>query len=308
MLLLASLLSLLVGVSLAVMGGGGSILTVPILRYVLGLRAHEAIAISMLVVCTTSLAALIPHARGKRVNWQVGVTFGLAGMLGAFVTGRLTRFVPALLLLLGFALLMFATAFSMLRKPKALQRTAAAPGAMALPKILAEGVAVGAVTGLLGAGGGFVVVPALVLLAKLPMDVAVGTSLVVVAMNTAAGFLGMTGQLAVDSRLALMLSTAAVLGSSIGGAVAGSISPAALKRSFGWFVIATAWFIVAQELPRLMGYAPSISVALLVSCGGTLLCAGLAHASARTQALSSRTRLQQAELTQPPPERDPADA
>jgi uncharacterized membrane protein YfcA len=270
MLFIASLLALLVGISLGIMGGGGSILTVPILRYVLGMEPHQAIAVSMLVVGTTSLAALIPHAHRKRVQWRVGAVFGLAGMVGAFLAGRWTHWIPGIVLLIGFAVMMFATAIAMLHKPKQMRALPTA-SPVSLAKIVAQGLVVGAVTGLLGAGGGFVIVPALVLLTKLPMDIAVGTSLLVIAMNTAAGFLGLVGQVPIDKQVALIVSVAAVVGSLAGGALAGRIPPRVLKHSFGWFVVAMAFFILAQELPALVGCAPSIGSALAVSVFGTVV-------------------------------------
>ncbi|MEY4512605.1 MAG: hypothetical protein RLZZ450_4727 [Pseudomonadota bacterium] len=290
MLIVASLLAVLVGVSLGIMGGGGSILTVPILRYVLGMEAHRAIAVSMIVVGTTSLAALVPHARRGRVRWRVGLVFGLAGMVGAYAAGRITHFIPGIVLLSGFALMMFATAFAMLRKQKSVitQRPAVADKSVPLFKVIYQGAAVGAVTGLLGAGGGFVIVPALLLLTKLPIEEAVGTSLLVIAMNTAAGFLGVVGAVPVDFKLALVVSGAAVLGSIAGGAIAGHISPAALKSGFGWFVVAMAFFILAQELPELAHHAPSVLVALLISAAGTTACALLFHHITRRAARIAR--------------------
>jgi uncharacterized membrane protein YfcA len=192
-------------------------------------------------------------------------------MLGAFFAGRLTHHLPGIVLLSGFALMMFATAFAMLRKGKSKPGTSAAEAS--LPKILGLGAGVGAVTGLLGAGGGFVIVPALVLFAGLPMELAVGTSLVVVAMNAAAGFLGVMGQVTVNGNIALVVSSSAVLGSVAGGLLSGRISPATLRQGFGWFVIAMAFFILAQELPRYFGKVPSIAIALLCSLSGSLLTA-----------------------------------
>jgi uncharacterized membrane protein YfcA len=256
------------------MGGGGSILTVPILRYVLGMPTHEAIALSMLVVGTTSLAALIPHARHKRVQWRVGIAFGFAGMLGAFFAARLNHAIPGVVLLSAFAIMMFATAFAMLRQPQQAPERQRARS-HALWKIAAEGFGVGAVTGLLGAGGGFAIVPALVLLLRLPMDIAVGTSLVVIAMNSFAGVVGVVGKVQIDATVAVSVSIAAVIGSVGGGAVAGRISPARLKKGFAWFVVTMAFFILAQELPELAGRTPSLRVSILVSVVGTTLCSVL---------------------------------
>jgi uncharacterized membrane protein YfcA len=252
MLIIASLLALLAGVSLGVMGGGGSILTVPILRYVLGMETHRAIGVSMIVVGTTSLAALIPYARRGRVRFRIGFAFGLAGMLGAYTTGRFTRFIPGVVLLSGLALMMFGTALAMLRKravTAALQPKAANDRELPLLGIMVQGLLVGALTGLLGAGGGFLVLPALVLRANLPMDAAVGTSLLVIAMNTSAGFAGLAGGVPLDLHVVAIISGAAVIGSVAGGAISSRIPVGVLRTSFGWFVVAMALFILAQELP-----------------------------------------------------------
>lgn len=268
MLLLALVLSVLVGVSLGLLGGGGSILTVPILRYVLDLEAHRAIALSLLVVGTTSLAALIPHARRGRVRWRTGLVFGAAGMAGAYLAGSIARFVPASVLLLAFGAMMVATAIAMLRRGRP---RPTAPAARDLPwlKVIGEGLVVGAVTGLVGAGGGFLVVPALVLLGGLSMEVAVGTSLVVIAMKSFAGFAGFAGHTPIDWTLALAVSAAAVAGSIAGGVVSSRVSPAALRAGFGWFVMAMAFFILAQELPLLVGRVPSLPIALAAALLGT---------------------------------------
>jgi uncharacterized membrane protein YfcA len=185
--------------------------------------------------------------------------------------GRLTHYIPGIVLLSGFALMMFATAFAMLRKhaPSAPAQPGAAEAALPLFKIVYQGAAVGALTGLLGAGGGFVIVPALLLLTKLPIRPAVGTSLLVIAMNTLAGFLGVAGAVPLDFKLSLIISGAAVLGSIAGGFLACRISPRALKSGFGWFVTAMAFFILAQELPVLAQRVPSMLAALLVSAAGT---------------------------------------
>jgi uncharacterized membrane protein YfcA len=265
---LAIVLAVLVGISLGVLGGGGSILTVPILRYALGMEAHRAIAVSLLVVGTTSLFALIPHARAGRVRWRTGLVFGAAGMLGAYLAGSVARFIPATFLLVTFGLMMLATAVAMLRERRVRASTAAAKD-LPVFKVIAEGLVVGAVTGLVGAGGGFLVVPALVLLGGLPMEVAVGTSLVVISMKSFAGLAGFLGHTPIDWKLALAISAAAVAGSVIGASFIGRVSPTALRRAFGWFVVAMALFILTQELPGLLGRAPSVHVAVLVALLGS---------------------------------------
>jgi uncharacterized membrane protein YfcA len=298
MLFVAVILALAVGLSLGMLGGGGSILTVPILRYALGMEGHQAIAMSLLVVGATSLAGLIPHARRGRVQWRTGIVFGGAGMLGAFLAGRVAHLVPAAVLLSGFALMMFATSFAMLRErrdpPAPSPAAAAAPATLPLAKVLAEGLVVGAVTGLVGAGGGFLVVPALVLLGKLPMDVAVGTSLLVIAMKSFAGLAGFLGHTTLDLHLAAWISAAAVAGSVAGGALAGRVKAETLRQAFGWLVVAMAFFIVAQELASLLERPLSPALAGVIAAAGTALVIGvrtLSRASAPRRRSSARRGL-----------------
>jgi uncharacterized protein len=301
MLSIAVVLALAVGLSLGMLGGGGSILTVPILRYALGMEGHEAIAMSLLVVGMTSLGGLIPHARRGRVQWRTGVVFGGAGMLGAFLAGRVAHRVPAALLLSGFALMMFATAFAMLRERRApAPSPAAAAAALPLAKVLGEGLVVGAVTGLVGAGGGFLVVPALVLIGKLPMDLAVGTSLLVIAMKSFAGLAGFLGHTSPDLRLAAWISAAAVVGSVVGGALAGRVKSETLRKTFGWMVIAMAFFIVVQELASLLGRVPSPALAGAVAAGATALVLGARKLSAwRPSARRRRAAAARPEVKRP---------
>lgn len=284
MLIVAVILALLVGVSLGLLGGGGSILTVPILRYVLGMEAHRAVALSLLVVGTTSLAALIPHARRGRVRWRTALIFGAAGMAGAFLAGRVAHLIPAVVLLVAFGVMMLVTAVAMLRG----RSSVSAPAQRELPvaKVLGEGLVVGAVTGLVGAGGGFLVVPALVILGGLPMEVAVGTSLVVIAMKSFAGFAGFLGHTPIDWTLAVWVSGAAVVGSFGGGALADRVSPARLRSAFGWFVVAMAFFILGQELPRVFGLEASVALALGLALVGTALAAAGRQLFSRAKAAS----------------------
>jgi uncharacterized membrane protein YfcA len=272
---IALVLALFVGGSLGLLGGGGSILTLPILRYALGMPAHEAIAVSLFVVGATSVAALIPHARRKHVEWTTGAAFGAAGMVGAYLAGRFSKYLPPALLLLGFGLMMLATGFAMLRRRSSSKSKAPSDEGrtLQLAKIVGEGLVVGAVTGMVGAGGGFLVVPALVLLGKLPMQTAVGTSLLVIAMKSFAGFAGFWGHTSITWSIALPLAAVAVVGSLVGGALAARVSARALQASFGWFVIAMAFFMLAQELPPIIGIPGSTSRALLVTLVGTGLTA-----------------------------------
>ncbi|MEV0446878.1 sulfite exporter TauE/SafE family protein [Streptomyces sp. NPDC050600] len=240
--------SLFVGVTLGVLGGGGSILTVPILVYLAGQGTKEAIATSLFVVGVTSLAALVPHARARRVRWKAGLLFGAFSMVGAYGGGRLAAYVPGTALLIAFALMMLATAVAMLRtsrrgaEPKPRRRD------LPLKHIAVDGLVVGAVTGLVGSGGGFLVVPALALLAGLPMGIAVGTSLLVIAMNSFAGLAGHLSGVGIDWGLALTVTAVAVVGSVIGGRFAGRIPQDSLRRAFGWFVVVMGVFVLTQQL------------------------------------------------------------
>jgi uncharacterized protein len=242
------LLSLLIGVSLGLLGGGGSILTVPILVYVAGQDPKTAIATSLLVVGVTSAAGMISHARAGRVRWRTGLLFGAAGMVGAYGGGRVAEFIPGTALLVAFGIMMVVTSVAMLRGRR---EVAPEHDADDLPvgRILLEGAVVGAVTGLVGAGGGFLVVPALVLLGGLPMATAVGTSLLVIAMKSGAGLLGYLASTPIDWELAGLVTAAAVVGSVAGGRLAGRIPEAQLRRAFGWFVLVMAVFVLVQELP-----------------------------------------------------------
>ncbi len=246
MFALALLLSTLIGVALGLLGGGGSILTTPILIYALGVEPKAAIATSLLVVGVTSVAAVIQHARAGNVEWRTGLVFGGAGMVGAYAGGFVAAWIPATVLMALFGAMMLATALAMFRGRKD-QGPTGGPG-QALWKILAEGLVVGVVTGLVGAGGGFLVVPALALLGGLPMKKAVGTSLLVIALKSFAGFAGHASHVRIDFELAALVSAAAVLGSFAGSRIASIVPADALRRGFAVFVLAMAVFVLSQQI------------------------------------------------------------
>ncbi len=246
MLVVALTLALLIGVTLGLLGGGGSMLTLPILTYVAGMETRPAIASSLFVVAVTSATGVIAHARAGRVRWRTGVVFGAAGMTGAFIGGRLAGHLPARALMIAFAAMMVAAAIAMIRG----RRGAADAAVRDVPvvRVLAQGVVIGLVAGIVGAGGGFLVVPALVLLGGLGIEAAVGTSLVVISMQSFAGFAGHLGHVDVDWPLTLMVTGAAVIGSFVGGALTGKVPPATLRRGFGVFVLLMAALVLAKEL------------------------------------------------------------
>lgn len=246
MLVLALVLSTLIGVALGLLGGGGSILTTPILIYALGVETKAAIATSLLVVGITSIAAVIQHARAGNVEWRTGLIFGGAGMAGAYIGGFVAGWIPATVLMVLFGLMMLATAVAMFQGRKD-------PGpstgqSQALLKIVAEGLVVGVVTGLVGAGGGFLVVPALALLGGLPMKKAVGTSLLVIALKSFAGYAGHAAHVTIDFELAALVSGAAVVGSFAGSRLANLVPPDALRRGFAGFVLVMAGFVLYQQI------------------------------------------------------------
>lgn len=248
-MILALPLSLCIGISLGLLGGGGSILTVPILIYALGVDEKAAMATSLLVVGITSAVAAVQHARAGNVVWRIAMVFAPAGMVGAFVGGLVARFIPATLLLILLALIMTGTGLAMWRGRKApcLQRV----GANCLPvaKIVREGLVVGVVTGLVGAGGGFLVVPALALLGGLSMPLAVGTSLVVISLKSFAGFAGYASHVNIDWTLAALVTLTAVAGSFAGARLTRHVAPDSLRKGFAVFVLCMAAYLLWKQIP-----------------------------------------------------------
>ncbi|MGB2921203.1 MAG: sulfite exporter TauE/SafE family protein [Mycobacterium sp.] len=271
-------LAVFVGISLGLLGGGGSILTVPLLAYVAGMDAKQAIATSLLVVGVTSAIGAISHARAGRVQWRTGLIFGGAGMAGAYAGGVLARFIPGTVLLIGFAVMMIATAIAMLRGRKN-SETSDGGHRLPMPKIVAEGLVVGLVTGLVGAGGGFLVVPALALLGGLPMPIAVGTSLIVIAMKSFAGLAGYLSSVQINWTLALAVTVAAVVGALLGARLTAKVDPDVLRKAFGWFVLTMSSVVLGQEIHPGVGIAAAALTA--VAAAMTFVCTRYAHCPLR---------------------------
>jgi len=261
-------LAALVGIALGMLGGGGSIMMVPLLVYVAGVGKHEAIAMSLFVVGVTSLVGVIGHVRARRVRWGIGFTFGAAGMVGAYLGGLLGSHLPGDLLLAAFSLMMLATSFAMIRGRR--QGDGDAEMDPRLLRIVAQGLVVGFVAGTVGAGGGFLIVPAMVLLAGLPMAVAVGTSLVVLTMQSLAGFAGYVSSVAIDWRLTLLVTGLAVVGSLVGAKLVGIVPGELLRRGFGWFVLVLGALMLAEQVPaeyRWMAVGgAAVFIAIMVTC------------------------------------------
>ncbi|MDO5678248.1 MAG: sulfite exporter TauE/SafE family protein [Propionibacteriaceae bacterium] len=250
--ILVLVLAVAVGLSLGLLGGGGSILTVPLLTYVAGMEPKQAIASSLFVVGATSIMSTFTHARAGNVQWRTGLIFGVASMAGAFIGGLAGGYIPGVILMLLFAVMMIATAVAMLRGRR---NKASAEEKEQLPmgKIIIEGLVVGMVTGLVGAGGGFLVVPALALLGGLPMPVAVGTSLLVISMKSFAGLAGYLTTVSIPWPLVLGVTGTAILGALLGARLTRVVPEKALRKGFGVFVLVMGIFVLSQEIPTLLG-------------------------------------------------------
>ncbi len=243
MQLLGFALAALIGLSLGLLGGGGSILTVPIFVYVLGFAAKPAIAMSLPVVGATSLVGALGHWRAGNVNMRMALLFGGVAMVGAYAGARLAILVSGTVQLTVLAVVMLAAAASMFRSgrrraaPAEAGESSVDGGAMSLWLVLVVGVGVGLLTGLVGIGGGFLVVPALVVLGKVPMKQAIGTSLVVIAMNSLSGFLGYLGQVTMPWGFLALFTAVAIAGILVGTYLVRFVSQAALKQAFAVFLV-----------------------------------------------------------------------
>lgn len=246
----ALVLSAFVGISLGLLGGGGSILAVPVLVYVGGVTPHAAIGMSLAIVGTTSLFAGLMHGRSGNVGWRLVAPFGLFGVGASYLGARATRGVPPELLLVLFGSVMLVAGALMLRG----RREEESPGRQP-PRVLAlvpVAIGLGLLTGILGVGGGFLIVPALVLFGGLPMRLAVGTSLFVIAVNSAAGFLAHLSEHDLDVPRTIAFTAAAVAGAIAGQRLAGRVSPRTLRTAFGALVVVVGIVLLAKNLAALL--------------------------------------------------------
>lgn len=253
--------SLIIGVSLGLIGGGGSILTVPVLVYLFGIDPVLATAYSLFIVGSTSLIGAFPKYKHGLINIKTAVIFGVPSIVAVFATRKFI--VPAipdvvftlggfevtksLLMMLLFAVLMVFASVSMIRE-KAPTYEKPVEQKFNYPLILLEGVVVGMLTGLVGAGGGFLIIPALVLLSKLPMKQAVGTSLLIIAAKSLIGFTGDLSNYAMDWRLLLTVTAIAMAGIFLGNWLNHKVPSEKLKKGFGWFVLVMGIYIIVKEL------------------------------------------------------------
>jgi uncharacterized membrane protein YfcA len=255
--------AILMGLALGLIGGGGSILTVPILVYLFAIEPVLATAYSLFIVGITSLVGSFSHVRLGNIHWKTALVFGLPSIVSVYLTRLyLVPFIPQeipisedivlskpLVLLVFFAVIMVLAAYSMIRKPKAQPLNADVAVQYNFPMIFLEGLVVGIITGLVGAGGGFLIIPALVILARLPMKQAVGTSLIIIAAKSLIGFVGdLQGMAAVDWYFLLRFSAIAVVGILLGTRLSLVVPNEKLKPAFGWFVLVMGVYIISKEL------------------------------------------------------------
>lgn len=262
--LLASPLGFLIGLSLGALGGGGSVLAVPVLVYVAGQTPEQATATSLLVVGSSAVVALVPHARAGRVRWAAGTAFGLVGIGGSLLGTRVNTTMDPDVLLLLFSILILVAAWRMMTacpsctavgtdRALAASRAARQPGGVetrtrldvtSAAKVVVAGTAVGFLTGLFGVGGGFVIVPALTLLLGFTMGDAIGTSLLVIAINSAVAFLGRLGTGAsIDWPTTISFAAASFAGVLVGGHLSARTHPERLLRAFAVLLVAVALFV-----------------------------------------------------------------
>ena len=256
------LASILIGISLGLIGGGGSILTVPVLVYLFHVDPVQATAYSLFIVGASSLVGAWPKYKQGFVNLKTAIIFGIPSIVAVFATRKFI--VPAipnelgefagiaitksLLMMMLFAVLMVAASFSMIRSKKNKETELEGEQKFNYPLILLEGALVGILTGLVGAGGGFLIIPALVMLSKLPMKQAVGTSLLIIAAKSLIGFTGDLGNGTMNWNLLLTITALAIGGIFIGDKLSKHIDGNKLKIGFGWFVLVMGFFIIAQQL------------------------------------------------------------
>lgn len=257
------ILAALVGVSLGLIGGGGSILTVPILVYLIGINPILATSYSLFIVGTTSMIGTLINYKKGYVDIKTALLFGLSSITTVFITRKfLLPHIPHIIYkndhfyitqsmatMVLFAFLMLSASIAMIKSSKENKRPI-------IPNksnnktvlLLIYGIFIGLATGLLGAGGGFLIIPALVFILKMPMKEAIGTSLLIIALNSLIGFTGDLGHFVIDWKLLIFITFIAIAGIFVGGAIAKKIDGEKLKKLFGWFVLNMGLYILIKEI------------------------------------------------------------
>ncbi len=253
--------SIFIGISLGLIGGGGSILTVPVLVYLFSLDAVLATAYSLFIVGSTSVVGSFSYFKKGLVNIKTAIVFGIPSIAAIFLTREyLLPAIPQnvftigsytvtknMLLMLLFAILMIAASYSMIKKHGQTNNEALQKQQFNYFQIFLQGIFIGVVTGLIGAGGGFLIIPALVNLLKLPMKTAVGTSLVIISINSLMGFLFSLPHTSVQWGFLLSIASIAIIGILVGSYLSTKIKAAKLKPAFGWFVLVMGVYIIVKE-------------------------------------------------------------
>ena len=254
-LLLSLVLGFGIGGSLGLLGGGGSILTVPALVYLIGQTPQIAVTTSLAIVGANSALGAFFHRSQGTLNWRVALIFGGTGMLFSYLAAGFSKQFSPNVLMVAFALLMLVVGIVLVRqKPTAAKLKLAddASNDLRLWKVLLGGAAVGLLTGILGVGGGFLIVPALVMLVGMSMHQAVGTSLVVITMNSISGFMGHINGMKLDLPLILVFIAAGLVGTFAGSRLGRRLDATLLRKAFALFVIVLAVFLLVDNLPKIL--------------------------------------------------------
>ena len=244
--------ALIIGLTLGMLGSGGSAITVPILIYLVGHGAKQSIAESMAIVGLISLVAAIPYAKSQQIDWHSVWYFGIPGMFGTFIGAWLGGNAAEAIQLAVFGGVLIAAAYTMLREPKLSENVDESTTARSAWKIAIEGTVVGIVTGFVGVGGGFLIVPALVVFGKLPIRLAIGTSLVIIAAKAAVGFVKyehylLTHDMSVDVWAIAIFVVIGIVGSLIGKSINARLDQRVLRRVFAFFLILLGTFVILRE-------------------------------------------------------------
>ncbi|MEP7109118.1 MAG: sulfite exporter TauE/SafE family protein [Ferruginibacter sp.] len=257
-------LAALVGISLGLIGGGGSIIMVPILVYVMGLNPIMATSYSLFIVGSSSMVGAVNNYRKGFVSIKTALLFGLSSITTVFVTRKIVmpaipsvlfdtghfRITQSMATMVLFAILMLPASIAMIKRKKIALRPniSAVKNNSNIVKLFLYGIFIGLATGFLGAGGGFLVIPALVLILKMPMKRAVGTSLLIIALNSLIGFLGDMGHFTINWKFLISITLVAITGIFAGGFLARKIEGDKLKKAFGWFVLLMGIYILIKEI------------------------------------------------------------
>lgn len=248
-------LALLVGLVLGLLGGGGSVLAVPILIYALHVPVKPAIATSLIVVGLVAFIGFVSHLRQRTVATRVALVFGPFAVVAAYAGARVAKHIPGEVQLIIFAIVGLAGSVMMFRGTSSAAAAAAPPAGdyrfvadrRTVALLALQGLGVGFLTGIIGVGGGFLIVPALVLIARLPMRLAVGTSLLVITMNSLSGFAGYAGTVAIDWALVVWFSAIAAAGSVIGTVVSRRVPQRRLRQIFGVLLVGVSLYVLYRR-------------------------------------------------------------